>query len=178
MQWTGQETDEILVRAAQAGDHSAWSVLCQRHIPRLSAYLGARLRRPAVVDRLVAEVVVGAWKHLSELHNPTHFPAWLRKVGGNVALQWGRRHAQEPMAESFPADRCHGDKELLKRMQTVEAALDRLNDQQRMAVEQRFRGGMDSASLQEALHISAAEVDRLLAESLAILDLTVGPESP
>ncbi len=168
--------DEILVVAAQAGDKQAWEQLCRRHAPRLAAYLGCRLRRPAVVDRLVAEVIVGGWKHLHELPNAKDFPAWFRKVGGNLTMQWSRRHPDEPQTEPFPADRCGGDPALLKRMERLEQALGGLPDAQRMALEQRFRGDMDIVALSEALKLTPAGVEQVLVEAFAALDQALGPD--
>lgn len=172
------DSDESLVTAAQHGDLDAWRRLCQRHLPRLAAYLGARLRRPAVIERLVGEVAVGGWKHLPELDNPRDFPAWLRRVGGNLALQWGRKHPGEPLTEPFPAARCGTDLAQAERMGRLEQALGQLSDHQRMVLEQRFRGGMDLAALSESLHLSQEGVERLLVEALAALDQALDGRDP
>jgi RNA polymerase sigma-70 factor, ECF subfamily len=162
--------DESLVVAAQHGDLAAWSTLCVRHLPRLAAYLGARLRRPEVVERLVADVVAGAWKHLPELENPADFAAWLRKVGGNLALQWSRKHPDEPVAAPFPAVRCGGDAELAARMVRLDAALGALPDAQRMLLEQHFRGQVDLDTLAAGMHLQREGVEALLDEALVALD--------
>lgn len=174
--WSETDSDEALAGAAQQGDQGAWAVLCRRHLPRLAAYLGCRLRRPAVVEKLAVEVMVGAWKHLDDLKHPGDFPAWFRRVGGNLTLQWCRQHAQEPLQEPFPAERCGDDPALAVRMERLEAALGALPDAQRMALEQHFRGGMDVAALTESLHLDAENVERTLAEALATLERTLGPD--
>jgi RNA polymerase sigma-70 factor (ECF subfamily) len=170
------DADATLVTAAQQGDREAWAELCRRHAPRLAAYLGGRLRRPAVVDRLVAEVVAGAWKHLADLQHPGDFPAWFRRVGGNLTLQWCRKHPDEPLAGPFPVERCGDDAALRRRMERLETALGQLADVQRMALEQHLRGGMDVAALSESLHLPHDGVRQLLDESLAALDGLLGPE--
>jgi RNA polymerase sigma factor (sigma-70 family) len=172
------DSDESLVTAAQGGDLAAWQALCNRHAPRLAAYLGCRLRRPAVVERLVAEVVAGAWKHLPELANPREFPAWLRKAAGNFALQWGRRHPDQVAAAPFPAERCGNDLALQERMQRLEQALGQLPDGQRMVLEQHFRGGADLPTLCESLHLGREAVEKLLDEALMALDLALGGQGP
>ena len=162
--------DESLVVAAQHGDLDAWSTVCARHLPRLAAYLGSRLRRPEVVERLVAEVVAGAWKHLPELENPADFPAWLRKVGGNLALQWSRKNPGEPVAAPFPATRCGGDVELTARMVRLDAALGALPDAQRMLLEQHFRGQVELDALAAGMHLGRDAVETMLEEALVALD--------
>lgn len=168
------ESDEDLVVKAQAGDRGAWAQLCARHAPRLAAYLGGRLRRPGIVDKLVADVLSGAWKHLVDLQRPGDFPAWFRRVGGNLTLQWCRKHPEEPLGEAFPVERCGGDAEVHKRMDHLELALAQLNDAQRMALEQHIRGGMDIDALCEALHLDAPSVQALIEDALFSLDRLLG----
>jgi RNA polymerase sigma-70 factor, ECF subfamily len=166
--------DELLVVAAQHGDREAWSTLCTRHMPRLAAYLGSRLRRPEVVEKLVAEVVVGAWKHLPELEKPADFPQWLRKTGGNLALQWSRKHPHEPLTVPFPETRCGGDGELNQRMSRLDAALGELSDAQRMLLEQHFRGQMSLDELAVNMHVKRDEMEAMLEEALFALDREMG----
>ena len=162
--------DESLVVAAQHGDLAAWSTLCGRHLPRLAAYLGSRLRRPEVVERLVAEVVAGAWKHLPELDQPAEFPAWLRKAGGNLALQWSRKHPDEPVAAPFPANRCGNEPELTACMTRLDAAIGTLPDAQRMLLEHHFRGQVDLTVLAAGMHLQREQIEVMLEEALIALD--------
>ena len=162
--------DESLVVAAQHGDLDAWAQLSARHLPRLAAYLGSRLRRPEVVERLVAEVLVGAWKHLPELEHPADFSAWLRKVGGSLALQWSRKHPAEPLAAPFPESRCGTDLDLAQRMTHLDAALGTLPDHQRMVLEQHFRGQTALDELAISMHLQTEGIERLLDEALSALD--------
>ncbi len=162
--------DESLVVAAQHGDLAAWSTLCARHLPRLAAYIGSRLRRPEVVERLVADVVAGAWKHLPELEQPSEFPAWLRKTGGNLALQWSRKNPAEPVAAPFPAARCGNDADLAARMTRLDAAIGTLPDAQRMLLEQHFRGQVDLDVLAAGMHLQREGIEIMLEEALIVLD--------
>jgi RNA polymerase sigma-70 factor (ECF subfamily) len=170
--------DESLVVAAQHGDREAWSTLCVRHLPRLAAYLGSRLRRPDVVEKLVAEVVAGAWKHLPELEHPADFPQWLRKAGGNLALQWSRKHPQEPLAAPFPEARCGGDQTLARRMVRLDAAIGALPDAQRMLLEQHFRGQVSLDELAASMHLQREGVEVMLDEALVALDKILGDAEP
>ncbi|MBA2482633.1 MAG: hypothetical protein H0V44_18375 [Planctomycetes bacterium] len=142
-----------LIAAARVGDRDAWGRLCRVHAPRLTAYLGARLRRPDVVEQLVADTIVAAWAQLPELPSAEEFPAWFRRIGANLAMKWGSEHPGEPLKEPFPADRCADDEVALARMRRLEEAFGRLSKPERMALEQRFRGGLDGPLLDEALHL-------------------------
>ncbi len=165
-------SDTELATAAQEGDNEAWAVLCQRHAPRLAAYLGARLRRPKVVDKLVEDAIVTAWKHLHELERPDDWAGWFRRVGANLALLWYREHSDERLVEGFPSDRCARDgiPGEPERMARLESALGKLGDAQRMALEGRFRGGLEGDALAESLHLpDAAAAQRLVDEALIAL---------
>jgi len=169
--------DESLVVAAQHGDLAAWESLCQKHMPRLAAYLGSRLRRPGVVDRLISEVIAGAWKHLPELEQPSEFHAWLRRIGGGVALQWSRKHPNEPVAAPFPEERCGTDLALAERMSALDAALGLLPDAQRMVLEQHFRGQMSLEDLASTMHLQSDGVQMLIDEALEALDRALKAKS-
>jgi RNA polymerase sigma-70 factor (ECF subfamily) len=162
--------DETLVVAAQRGDLDAWSTLCFRHMPRLAAYLGCRLRRPEVVERVIAEVVLSAWKHLPELEKTADFSPWLRKFGGGLALQWSRKNPDEPIDARFPESRCGSDLDLAQRMVRLDVALGLLPDHQRMLLEQHFRGLVELDELAKSMHVQRDEVERLLDEALIALD--------
>ncbi len=143
------------LRAARAGDRDAWARLVRIHAPRLAAYLGARLHRPTVVERLVGDAVVIAWERLDELEDGAPFAPWFRRIGGQLALRWHEEHPDEKLREPFPSERCEGD-EQTARMRALQDALRHLNEAQRMALDQRFRAGLSGAQLAEALHCDPA----------------------
>ena len=151
--------DADLVGEARAGDHAAWASLCRRHAPRLGAYLGARLRRPEVVDQLVGEAVVAAWLHLPELTDPAGFAAWFRRTGAGLALKWAREHPAEEIAA--PWSRGGADAGLARLDQLVGG----LEETARMALELRWRGGLSGGELAGALRCPAEEAERLADEA-------------
>lgn len=166
--------DASLVRTARRGDREAWALLMRRHAPRLAAYLGARLRRPALVERLVADAIVNAWRHLDELADPMDFAAWFRRRGAALAKHWHREHPDEPLAEPFPSERLPAEPARAQRMGSLDAALAALPESQRMALEYRFRGGLDGDELAEALHLGREEAAAAVEQALAALAATSG----
>jgi len=167
--------DAELVEAVRSGDHLAWAALMRRHAPRLAAYLGARLRRPAVVDALVAEAVVAGWQYLGELEDGAGFAAWFRKLGAGIAMRWAREHPGEALEEPFPAGRIPaGSADRSEQLAILERAIGRLSEPQRMALELRWRGGLVGAELGAALRLDAAEADRLADEAENIVAEAVG----
>ncbi len=151
--------DADLVAEARSGDHAAWASICRRHAPRLAAYLGARLRRPDVVDQLVGETIVAAWLRLPELADPEGFAAWFRRTGAGLALKWARAHPAEVIAAPWSRG-------------GFEAGLDRLDqliggleEAARMALELRWRGGLSGPELAGALRCPVKEAERLADEA-------------
>jgi len=168
--------DLELVERARQGDRDAWTALVRRHAPRLAAYLGARLRRPSVVERLVEDAIVLAYRHLDEVDASEGFAAWFRRVGAHLALRWYREHREEALTEPFPAERLGTATAVMEqaaRMERLETALGALTDAQRMAVEQRYRGGLEGEDLSEVLHCDAAKSTRVLEDALAALERTL-----
>jgi RNA polymerase sigma factor (sigma-70 family) len=171
---TDTASDSELVAAAREGDLAAWRRLMERHLPALGAYLGARLRRPEVVDELLLDAVEMAWNYLDELDGDVDFPRWLRKMGANVALRWHKAHPNESLAEVLSDERAaqaDGDSKLIRKL---DAAIGSLKPDQRMAIEQRFRGGLQGQPLWEALHVDPAAGRMLLEEALESLDHRLG----
>ncbi|MDA3961858.1 MAG: sigma-70 family RNA polymerase sigma factor [Planctomycetota bacterium] len=161
--------DHELAERSRQGDREAWEVLARRYAPRLAGYLGARLRRPEIVEMLVSEALYAAWRKIDELDDPADFAAWLRRIGANLALRWHGKHKHERLHGGFPEERCGGDAELISGMQRLEYCIGKLHEGERMALEQRFRGGLSGDNLAEALHRSPEEAEGLIDKALARL---------
>ncbi|TVR13685.1 MAG: RNA polymerase sigma factor [Planctomycetota bacterium] len=161
--------ERMLVQQALQDDHEAWGQLMRHYAPRLAAYIGARLRRHKVVERLVAETIYVAWRHRHEYAQGQDFATWLRRIAANLALRWHRRHQGEPLVEAFPRERCEGMQQYAT-MQALDNALGNLQDRQRMALEQHYRGGLEGEALAAALHVPPDDVDGVVQEALEALD--------
>jgi RNA polymerase sigma-70 factor (ECF subfamily) len=158
--------DDGLLQLAKDGDHAAWSSLCRRHAAPLAAYLGARLRRPAVVDQLVGETLVAAWTHLGECAEGGAFSAFLRRAGATAAMKWAKEHPEEAIDEPFPADRLTASRvEDVEGVTRLHGILATLGEQHRMIIELHWRGGLAGESLASAMRMSPAAAESLLAEA-------------
>ncbi|MFW5846246.1 MAG: RNA polymerase sigma factor [Planctomycetota bacterium] len=178
---TATGTDAELIDRARQGDRAAWRALLERHLPALGAYIGARLRRPEVVDDLLVEASALAWRHLDTLQDAGDLPRWLRKMGANVALRWHKSNPHESLAAVVGTDRIRrGSPDAVDAdgIQALDAAIGRLKADQRMAIEQRFRGGLRDAALWEVLHVDGVEGLELLHTSLRALDRQLGDALP
>lgn len=159
------EEERALLQRSRNGDLEAWRSLIQIHAPRLAAYIGARLRRPEIVDKLVADTVYVAWKHLPDLEQDDKFASWLRRMGGSVAMSWYKRNHGEGISGEFPVGRVSGDPDA-SRLAALDRALGKLPEKERMALEQRFRAGLRGEELADVLHASLEDIDLLVDKSL------------
>lgn len=156
-----------LIKQSRQGDIDAWRALIDIYATRLAAYIGARLRRPEIVDKLVADTIYVAWKHLAELEDEKDFPSWFRKMGGSVTMRWYKRNHGEGISGDFPIQRVEGGQ--AEELASLDKALGKLPEKKRMALEQRFRAGLQGEALAEVLHATVEDADKLVEESLQLL---------
>ena len=82
--------DGNLVRAARAGDESAFARLYDRYARIVHALLLARVHRQDVED-LVQDVFLTAWKRLDDLRDPAAFGGWIAMIARHRATDMHRR---------------------------------------------------------------------------------------
>jgi RNA polymerase sigma-70 factor, ECF subfamily len=83
-------SDEALVRAAQAGDRTAFGALYQRYARMVHGILLARVPR-AVAEDLVQDVFLQALPRLPSLRDVTRFGGWLAAIARNRATDYHRQ---------------------------------------------------------------------------------------
>ena len=76
-----QAAERVLTQADMSEDRGAWQQLMDLYAPLLAAYLGARLRRHEVVEKLVCDTIDAAWRHRDEYSSDQNFGAWFRRLG-------------------------------------------------------------------------------------------------
>jgi RNA polymerase sigma-70 factor (ECF subfamily) len=136
--------DEVLARAAQAGDREAFAALVDRHAPAVGRLISAWIDRPVLVADLVQETFVAAWCALPRYRSGC-FAAWLKRIALNAARQalrsaWTRRVQLVAVAASDEADP-HQPAQVVardERATAVRRAVDRLPADQAEAVRLRF----------------------------------------
>jgi RNA polymerase sigma-70 factor (ECF subfamily) len=88
---TGQAAEDgRLVRAARAGDESAFASLYERYGRVVHALLLVRVGRDQVED-LVQDVFLTAWRRLDDLRDPAAFGGWIAMIARNRATDAHRR---------------------------------------------------------------------------------------
>lgn len=79
-----EESDQDLVQRCIQGDQYCFRRLYQRHQPRVRAIL-YQLCDALVLDDLVQEVFLRAWKGLPKFRQTAQFSTWLYRIAWNVA---------------------------------------------------------------------------------------------
>lgn len=83
-------SDDVLVRAAQQGDRSAFGHLYSRYSRMVHGILISRVPH-SEVDDLVQDVFLQALPRLASLREVSKFPGWLASIARNRATDFHRR---------------------------------------------------------------------------------------
>lgn len=102
-------TDADLVRQSLRGRREAFAALVERYYRPVAGFVLKRVRRPEVVEDLVQETFLEAYRGLGTCR-PEQFGAWLFGIAHNRCGKWLRRRrpalfpATEPPAMTVPPD--------------------------------------------------------------------------
>ncbi len=91
------------VRAAQAGDQSAFETLFRAHRDGVYSLVLHFVREPELAADLTQDAFVRAWERLPKLREPGAFGGWLRSMAMNLVRDHYRRaHDTRPLEEAAP----------------------------------------------------------------------------
>jgi RNA polymerase sigma-70 factor, ECF subfamily len=89
----GSITEQELIFLCQQGDRDCFRLLYQRYQQRVRSTL-YQLCGSALLDDLVQEVFLKAWKGLPKLKTAKYFSTWLYRISWNVATDQRRKLAK------------------------------------------------------------------------------------
>ncbi len=112
----GVETEQELILLCQQGDRDCFRLLYQRYQQRVRSTL-YQLCGKSLLDDLVQEVFLRAWKGLPKLKTTKYFSTWLYRISWNVATDQRRKLAKGKEKTNFSEkysekDRLNHDKDL------------------------------------------------------------------
>lgn len=87
-------SDVTLIKACQLGETDAFRELYRRHQKSVRAML-QHLCDPAMLEDLVQEVFIKAWKGLPKMRGSAQFSTWLYRIAWNVGADYRRSMAQQ-----------------------------------------------------------------------------------
>jgi RNA polymerase sigma-70 factor, ECF subfamily len=95
-------TEQELILLCQQGERDCFRLLYQRYQQRVRSTL-YQLCGSALLDDLVQEVFLKAWKGLPKLKTPKYFSTWLYRISWNVATDQRRKLARTQEKTSLNA---------------------------------------------------------------------------
>jgi RNA polymerase sigma-70 factor (ECF subfamily) len=160
------EDSELLDRLA-AGDEAAFRMLVERHIDRAYAIALRIVGNAADAEDVVQDTMLKIWSHRGRWqHGRAKFSTWLYRVISNRCIDLRRKPRNENV-ETVPevADGQPGAVEIIERNELngmLELAMQRLPEQQRIAVIFSYHENMSNGEIAQVMDTTVAAVESLL----------------
>jgi RNA polymerase sigma-70 factor (ECF subfamily) len=176
--------DAELVGRAAGGDAEAFRLLTVRYYRPVTGFVFKRVRRPDVVEDLVQETFLEAWRSLTAGRRPDYFSSWLFGIAHNCCGKWLRRkrpalfapdEAPELVAAPSEASLREEQEEQAKKLARLEAGLSELPEETRRLLEMKHRGNKTCEQIAGELGKPVGTVKSLLARTYKLLRARLGP---
>ncbi|MCP3387305.1 RNA polymerase sigma factor [Bradyrhizobium sp. CCGB12] len=160
------EDSELLDRLA-TGDEVAFRMLVERHIDRAYAIALRIVGNAADAEDVVQDTMLKIWSHRGRWqHGRAKFSTWLYRVISNRCIDLRRKPRNENV-ETVPevADAQPGAVEIIERNELndmLELAIQRLPEQQRIAVILSYHENMSNGEIAQVMDTTVAAVESLL----------------
>ena len=160
--------DDALMAAAGQGDERAFNRLVQHYAPRLHAVARRYTGSDADADEIAQDTLWRAWKAAPDWQaGDAKLSTWLYRVAVNLSIDRLRRRRPDAGADAVDAladeaagtDTALADRQLLALMR---AAIDRLPENQRMAIILSVQQDLSNSEIAETLGSSEGAVEQLL----------------
>jgi RNA polymerase sigma-70 factor, ECF subfamily len=160
-----------LIRLCQQGDRQSFRLLYQHYQQRVRSTL-YQLCGTAILDDLVQEVFLKAWKGLPQLRTTKYFSTWLYRISWNVATDQRRKLAQDHDKTSFQEKFC--DKEQFNSCHDLSNFQD-TPDLMHLHYQDLVRRGLYNLSFEHRAVLVLHDLEDLPQKQVAdILDVPVG----
>jgi RNA polymerase sigma-70 factor, ECF subfamily len=177
------DDDRSLVAAAQAGDRSALDRLLRRHYDHVHAVCRRIAGSSRDADDAAQEAMIGIVRGLPRFDGRAQFSTWVYRIATNAALDELRRRKRRPslalVDDDRPAEEA-SDPLAQRRVEAVadhlaiDAALDELPEEFRVAVVLRDVADLDYAEIAAALGIPVGTVKSRIARGRSQLASRLG----
>ncbi len=162
-----REIDQQLVERAQRGDKRAFELLVAKYQRKLGRLLSRFIRDPAELEDVAQEAFIKAYRALPSFRGESAFYTWLYRIGINTAKNYlvasGRRapvsadigldDEDGPELDERVPDNHTPETELMNRqiVETVNAAMEQLPDELRVAITLRELEGLSYEDIAAAM---------------------------
>ena len=136
------QTDEKLIDAVRAGDHSAFAELVRRYERAAAATAWRILWDHHAVQDVTQNTFVEVFRQLGKLRNPARFGAWVMQIARREALRIARRTCRtEPLEANDETGEFVEANLLQDHLAELLAAIGGLPEQERIVVGMRYLDG-------------------------------------
>lgn len=163
----GEPDDDELLRRIGENDELAFRTLVERHVDRAFALALRILDNRADADDVVQDSLLKVWTHRDRWEaGRAKFSTWLYRVVTNRCIDLRRRPRNEDVeAVGEIADAAPDAVTAMHRSEVSElldAAMNRLPDQQRIAIILSYHESMSNAEIADVMDTTVAAVESLL----------------
>lgn len=161
------DEDSELLNELATGDEAAFRILVERHIDRAYAIALRIVGNAADAEDVVQDTMLKIWSHRGRWqHGRAKFSTWLYRVISNRCIDLRRKPRNENV-ETVPevADGQPGAVEIIERNELngiLELAMQRLPEQQRIAVIFSYHENMSNGEIAQVMDTTVAAVESLL----------------
>ena len=161
------DEDEELLKRLAANDEAAFRQLVERHIDRAFGIALRIVRSRADAEDVVQDAMLKVWVHRGQWqHGRAKFSTWLYRVVTNRCIDLYRQPRTDSVdAVPEPVDTQPDVVSAMQReevTQMLENAMQRLPDQQRIAVILSYHENMSNGEIAEVMDTTVAAVESLL----------------
>jgi RNA polymerase sigma-70 factor (ECF subfamily) len=158
------ETDRDLVAKALQGNQKAFRAIVERYHSTAYAVVRGVLGDSDEVDDVLQNVYIKMYRGLAGFRGESRLSTWIYQIARNEAINAARRRRPEgtPVEDVILAareadrpDAVYGERELGRQM---EAAMARLDENHRMALELRYMGERSYEEIAEAMGLPIGTV--------------------
>ncbi|MEZ4727269.1 MAG: RNA polymerase sigma factor [Caldilineaceae bacterium] len=177
-QWQTEQSDRVLARVA-GQDHAAFTLLYQRYIKRVYAYLYSRVGNVQDAEDLTTITFMAALAQIQQYRGEGSFAAWLLGIAYHKSIDLHRKtRASAPLAvaSEFPDPTPSPDEMVLQQVQREELAraLHSLTPERAEAIALRFFGELSNAEVATVMGKGEAAVKMLVHRGLQELRIRLG----
>jgi RNA polymerase sigma-70 factor (ECF subfamily) len=170
--------DRTLVSAAQAGDRRAVETLLRRHYDRVYAICRRVVGSSRDADDAAQEAMISIVRGLSRFDGRAAFSTWTYRIATNAALDELRKRQRRPSPQTTGNDAtkpevvdsdAHRDIDAIGERMALDAAIDALPEEFKVAVVLRDVCDFDYAEIATTLDIPVGTVKSRIARGRSLL---------
>ena len=173
------EDDSTLVARAVDGDRRALEILLDRHADRIHAVCRRIVAHPEDALDATQEAMIAIARGITRFDGRAAFSTWCYRIATNAAIDELRRTRRRPVPAHpdapEPVSPVSGPAEIVAARVDVDAALQHLPEEFRVAVVLRDLCDLDYAEIAEALDLPPGTVRSRISRGRAILVERLGP---